>query len=1097
MVQTKSFLKSVSGGLMAAVLLVTSLPALSVNAAAVQDDAKASGFAGGSGTAAEPYQISTAPQLFYFAEVINADTARNYDGTYFKLKADITLNDTANWEKWGTGDIAPSYAWTPVGAQVSCGFRGVFDGDGHTISGVYINAPEADNQGLFGVNLGTVQNLNLAQSYICGKESVGGICGMNGESFTAVDDWAERYVDGKLLNCTSAARVHGYQQTGGLCGRLNYGVIDGCTNTGSVSGTRCTGGVCGTAEDFYQSPREVSIKNCANSGVINGETSVGGVCGLNEVTMRNCYNTGAVTGNDYGAGGVCGSASSIYIDRCFNAGAVTGATAVGGICGNMEQVTSGVTLSNCYNISAVKGSGNYVGGVCGRASTDIRNCYSAATVENAFNAVGGVCGSYAVFTLTNSFFNTDLFSGLALGEINFCDVAPVVTGKTTKNMKTAAFVSTLNGTDDAFIAAQWGKNSGYPMLRGLQPCQTGIGTKNRPYRITTAQELSDLAYAVNHGNSFVGKYFVLTNDITLNDTTNFANWDTTAPANMWTPIGNATTGFCGIFDGCGYVVSGLYCNGEQSDLGLFGVNAGTVKNVAVAKSFLQGKARVGGICGKNSGTIYSCYSTATVSGESEIGGLCGVNNAGDLTACYATGAVQGKTNVGGVCGSLASGTLWSCWSIGTVNGTVNAGGVCGVNTNGKVAKCYFNRDIYKGNGIGSGTGSAFGRTNDAMTGALVRASMQLSQTDWVPCANTDTTLYYPQLKAFFHSTATQSDFFSAAAPTMAAPTNLRQIYGNCVAWTGVKGAVKHEISLNGAFATYAKNGLYCFRSLTPGKTYTIGLRAIGANGAVSRMVEIQLTATASLAQPTGLLRSGNSLRWNKVAGAVKYCVWAIDANSSLNVQTNANVVSPSFTFTALVPGKKYRLRVCAIDANGNYGKTATTAAFTYTAPVANAPRKLRQVYGNCAAWGAVSGAQSYEIYLNGSYATTTYNTLYCFQSLTKDKRYTVGVKAIFADGTVSEMASVKLDAVSMLARPAALKRSANTLRWSKVSGAVKYRVWVIDAQTKQFVATNANVTGTSYTFKTLESGKKYQLRVCAIDKNGCYGKSATTATFTA
>lgn len=94
---------------------------------------------------------------------------------YAVLQADISLNDTSDWENWGS--CAPASAWTPIGSEERP-FKGGFDGNSHTISGVYIQST-ADCQGLFGVVnfVTTVKNLNLEQSYISGTEYVGGICG--------------------------------------------------------------------------------------------------------------------------------------------------------------------------------------------------------------------------------------------------------------------------------------------------------------------------------------------------------------------------------------------------------------------------------------------------------------------------------------------------------------------------------------------------------------------------------------------------------------------------------------------------------------------------------------------------------------------------------------------------------------------------------------------------------------------------------------------------------------------------------------------------------------------------------------------------------
>ena len=154
---------------------------LSVFAAVtVWDGSVADGFAGGSGTEEDPYIIMTAEQLAYFAQSVNSGD-RYYD-TYIRMDSDIQLNDTTDGEHWGQTDengsiISPVNVWTPIGDNqwLNC----IFDGNGHTVSGVYINN-EKNNQGLFGECNGTIKNVGVLDSYIHGSGNVGGIIAGNG-----------------------------------------------------------------------------------------------------------------------------------------------------------------------------------------------------------------------------------------------------------------------------------------------------------------------------------------------------------------------------------------------------------------------------------------------------------------------------------------------------------------------------------------------------------------------------------------------------------------------------------------------------------------------------------------------------------------------------------------------------------------------------------------------------------------------------------------------------------------------------------------------------------------------------------------------------
>ena len=289
----------------------------------------------GSGSAANPYQIGTAEELYWFAGLVNgdksiigSDTPQNTSANAV-LTADITINENVLNED-GELNSGSFTQWTPIcgkeiGKFVYTEYTGTFDGGGHSISGLYYYG-SGDYVGLFGFvgSGGRVQNVKVTDSYISNSEGTG--------------------------------------RTGGVCG-YNNGTITNCCNTGAVTGSGRVGGVCGGKGGMSS--------NCYNAGAVTGSgtnTYVGGVCGYNNGTITNCCNTGAVTGGER-VGGVCGHNFDGTITSCYNTGAVTGSGRVGGVCGG-----NGGMISNCYNAGAVTGSGN-VGGVCGLNNGTITNCY--------------------------------------------------------------------------------------------------------------------------------------------------------------------------------------------------------------------------------------------------------------------------------------------------------------------------------------------------------------------------------------------------------------------------------------------------------------------------------------------------------------------------------------------------------------------------------------------------------------------------------------------------------------------------------------------------------------------------------------------------
>ena len=180
----------------------------------------------------------------------------------------------------------------------------------------------------------------------------------------------------------------------------------------------------------------------------------------------------------------------------------------------------------------------------------------------------------------------------------------------------------------------------------------GAGTVDDPYKISTGAELAYLAQQVNAGESYSGKYFTLTSDIQLNELDKdgmpkAAEGQT--GAYPWIPIGNKKK-FQGTFDGAGHTVEGLYINEKKTLRGLFGISAGTVKNLIVTGVIKNNIAQVGGVVGNNAkGYVINCgfYGQIEVSGSNR-GGVVGAGTAANVKNCwfYKNGGAEDKV-VGG------------------------------------------------------------------------------------------------------------------------------------------------------------------------------------------------------------------------------------------------------------------------------------------------------------------------------------------------------------------------------------------------------------------------------------------------------------------
>lgn len=271
------------------------------------------------GTKDTVYEIGNAGQLYWFADKVNNDNA-TYGSANAVLTADIVVNenllDSLNYDADGNVTNGERFiGWTRIGWSEWVGeeflsnpYTGTFDGQNHTVSGLYFNDAGKNNVGLFGDvgEDGSVSNVGVVDSCFYCYGDVGGVCGSS---------------YGTISNCYNTGRVSGNDaNVGGVCGSSD-GTITNCYNTGAVSSnSSCVGGVCG------DNMQDGKISNCYNTGTVSGATAVGGVSGRNYNIITNCYNVGTVcaTGNNPNVGGVCGycwgsetiESYCYYLDTC-------------------------------------------------------------------------------------------------------------------------------------------------------------------------------------------------------------------------------------------------------------------------------------------------------------------------------------------------------------------------------------------------------------------------------------------------------------------------------------------------------------------------------------------------------------------------------------------------------------------------------------------------------------------------------------------------------------------------------------------------------------------------------------------------------------
>ena len=196
----------------------------------------------------------------------------------------------------------------------------------------------------------------------------------------------------------------------------------------------------------------------------------------------------------------------------------------------------------------------------------------------------------------------------------------------------------------------------------------GNGTESDPYVITNASGLQA-------AGSDLDANYTLGNDI---DASNTSEWNDGAG---FEPIGNASTGFSGSFDGAGYTVSGLTISRSSAfDVGLFGAvdNDGTIENVHLREATVTGQRRTGLLAGGVDGFVNSSSARGNVTGGTFVGGVAGDVNSGELENVSATATVEGDDAVGGLAGGVrGSGVVKRSTAQSTVNGGSGVGGFVG------------------------------------------------------------------------------------------------------------------------------------------------------------------------------------------------------------------------------------------------------------------------------------------------------------------------------------------------------------------------------------------------------------------------------------
>ena len=698
----------------------------------------------GSGTSADPYQIATANDLIQLATNVNNGT--NYSGKYFKQTAPITLSGN----------------WTPIGTS-SNPFKGKYDGDGNTISGLTVSG-NYQYAGLFGYTYGssssllscTLKNIIVTDCNIdvsgTNESYAGGIVGYATDN-THISDCR---VSGTIKASKNAGGIAGYLWTlsNGSIAWISQCFTDvtvAATYKGKLFGRGSTGG--GYDKSVFNS--KTSYYHADGSGVtafgegddVTYSVPLYTVSGVpSGLTLATTNATLTFNNTPYFASSATTSLTVDDANKVFNTFSVSGATSSLAADKKSATITLGssdatvtATLTEVHTVTPANGLQVTSAAYFTYSNTKYYKVGNAVTVAptsqyHIIEGTGGTGSATATIAADKRSFSftmpaEDVNPTATLTEVHTVTPSNGVTIQTEmaanlgfsyggKNYWRTGVELTLSGlpTDDPGQGYQYTYTadgipiSGTTLTVGnkditvsyaLQPINwinesTGDDW-DHAYIIYNKDQLDQLAFYVNGGIEFSGKYFVLGANITYSHTTDWNDKNSTE--NNYTAIGRSNRPFKGHFDGQGHTVSGIRIYKEDDYQGLFGYTEGAViRGITLADARITGGLYIAGIVGENneSSTVSDCHVAADVIIHSGcyIGGIVG-GNSGTISDCTSavTTTIPGREyHLGGIAGQNDGGTLRHNLAIGAVVPTsFSSGAICGRNINsGTLENNYYN-----------------------------------------------------------------------------------------------------------------------------------------------------------------------------------------------------------------------------------------------------------------------------------------------------------------------------------------------------------------------------------------------------------------------
>jgi len=651
-------------------------------------------------TTADNFVIATSADLYGLAKLV--DGKQVFTGKTVCVVRDIEINKgEATKDGWVADSGEVAYLWEPIGSgSAGYQFNGTFDGDGNTISGVYMQRT-GSYSGLFAAGQAEsyFKNIAITNSYF---ES-------NHDYLSSLVAFS--YGNG-VINCYSDAII------------VNTGTRQTTSSGTTTYGAICVGGLVArfsTDNSTTENNKIRPIKNCWFAGEIYTQNKVSYVGGIVGQIFRGLYyevenvlmtgtieyagtgkyaqsSAGKLTYTNPYVGNIWGHGNSdatIKLDGCVDAGRI-----------NLGEVRTTETIGSFmgrYNSS--------------KTASSTTNCYSANQI-------------YQNGSLSETF--------NAIAEYG-STVKPTIDTETSLSVMSQTELKSLLGENSSnywmcHANARGTKAYGTPMLKQFADLWLEKNFKNykmtadtswydpenpeTEYTLLDEEELMGLATLVNSGNTFEDITVKLGRDMKMNEVDEeiLDAWEagTATPNNIWTPIGKTTTStkcFNGIFDGAGHTISGLYASSTNC-VSLFGATElkAQIKNVSVTDSVFKATGDyLGGVVGYFRGTcIENVYSDASLvflgssSSELGVGGIVGRlrisahNISKTVKNCWYSGNILLENNtvsrIGGIIGDIQGDyngfklTMENCLFNGkmTIEATSTVsglGGIFGVNGN--------------------------------------------------------------------------------------------------------------------------------------------------------------------------------------------------------------------------------------------------------------------------------------------------------------------------------------------------------------------------------------------------------------------------------